>query len=82
MIFKPDLTKQVQEVIFSRKLNKPVLPNLSLSNSHVIQTEPQKHFGLTLDNKLNFNEHLKGVLDKTTKTIALIRKFQPTHSSF
>ena len=28
MIFNPDLTKQVQEVIFSRKLNKPVLPNL------------------------------------------------------
>ena len=28
-------------------------------------------------NKLNFNEHLKGVLDKISKTMGLIRKFQP-----
>ena len=29
------------------------------------------------DNKLNFNEHLKGVLDKMSKSVGLIRKFQP-----
>ena len=77
MIFNPDLTKQAQEVIFSRKLNKPVHPNLTFNNSQVSQTESQKHLGLILDNKLNFNEHLKGVLDKISKTMGLIRKFQP-----
>ena len=44
IIFNPDLTKQAQEVIFSRKLNKPVHPNLTFNNSQVNQTESQKHF--------------------------------------
>ena len=71
------MIKQAQQVIFSRNLNKPVHPNLTFNNSQVSQTESQKHLGLILDNKLNFNEHLKGVLDKISKTMGLIRKFQP-----
>ena len=67
----------MQEVIFSRKLKKPVHPNLTFNNSKVSEYESQKHLGLILDNKLNFSEHLKGVLDKIWKTISLIRKFQP-----
>ena len=43
MIFNPDLTKQAQEVYFSRKLNQPVHPNLTFDNSQVSQTESQKH---------------------------------------
>ena len=39
MLFNPDLTMQAQEVIFSRKLNKPVYPNLTFNNSQVSQTE-------------------------------------------
>ena len=31
MIFKPDLTKQAQEVIISRKLNKPIHPNVTFN---------------------------------------------------
>ena len=77
MIFNPDLTRQAREIIFSGKLNKPVHRNISFNNSQVSQTECQKHLGLILDNKLNFNEHLKGVLDKISKTMDLIRKFQP-----
>ena len=29
-----------------------------------------------LDSKLNFDEHIKGVFDKTSKFIGLIRKFR------
>ena len=75
MIFNPDLTKQAQEVIFSRKLNKPVHPCLTF-NSQVSQIESQKYLGLILHNQLNFNEHLKGVVDKISKTMGLIHKFQ------
>ena len=82
MIFNSDLTQQAQEVIFSRKLGKSVHPNLTFNNPHVRQTESQKHLGFILDNKLNFNEHLKTVLDKISKTIGLIRKFQPIHPRF
>ena len=71
------MIKQAQQVIFSRNLNKPVHPNLTFNNSQVSQTESQKHLGLVLDNKLNFNKHLKGVLDKISKTMGLICKFQP-----
>ena len=58
IMFNPDLTKQPQEIIFSRKLKKSVHPNLTFNNSHVIQTESHKQLDLILDNKLNFNEHL------------------------
>ena len=74
MIFNPDLTKQAQEVIFSRKLSKLFHP---FNNSQVSQTKTQKHLGLILDSKLNFNEHLKDVLDKISKTMGLVCKFQP-----
>ena len=76
MIFNLDLTKQAQEVIFCKKLSKPVYLNLTFNNSQISQTKSQKHLGLVLDNKLNFNEHLKGVLDKISKTMGVIRKFQ------
>ena len=78
MIFNPDLTKQAQEMIFSRKLNKLVHPN----NSQVSQTKSQKHPGLILDDKLNFSEHLKGVVDKILKAIGIMRKFQPILPTF
>ena len=82
MIFDTDQTKQAQEVIFSRKLNKPVHPNLTFNNSHVSQTESQKHLGLILDYKLHFIEHIKGALDTISKTIGLIGRFQPILPKF
>ena len=39
MVFNSPLAKQVQEVIFSRKLNKLIHPNLTFKNYHVNQTE-------------------------------------------
>ena len=34
----------------------------------------QKHFGMILNSKLDFDEHIKGVFDKTSKSISLIHK--------
>ena len=48
-----------------------VHPNLTFNDSQVSQTESQKHLGLIKDNKLDFNEQLKGVCDKISKTIGL-----------
>ena len=76
------MTKQAQEVIFCRKLNKLVHHNLTFNNFHVSQTEFQKHLGLVLDNKLNFNEQLKVVLYKICKNTRLVRKFQPIFRRF
>ena len=54
-VFNPLLTKQVQEVIFSRKLNKLIHSNLTSKNYHVSETQSYFFF---LVKKVNFNEHL------------------------
>ena len=74
MIFNPDLSKQAQEVIFSRKIKKLLHRNLLFNN--IPLSLFQKHLGLTLDIKLNFSEHVKSITRKISKTMGLLRKFQ------
>ena len=76
MNFKPDPNKEAQEVIFSRKLNKPNHPSLIFNNTVVIQSTNHKHLGMILDTKLDFQEHHKDKLSKISKTIGLLRKLQ------
>ena len=76
MSFNPDPNKQAQEVIFSRKLKKVCHPPLCFNNNNVSQASSQKHLGLTLDNRLTFDEHLTNVSNKISKTIGLLRKLQ------
>ena len=72
MSFNLDPNKQAQEVIFSRKLNKPNHPSLNFNNTIVIQSANHKHLGMVLDTQ----EHLKDKLSKISKTIGLLRKLQ------
>ena len=74
--FNPEPNKQAQEVIFSRKLKKVCHPPLRFNNNNVSQASSQKHLGLTLDNRLTFDEHLTNVSNKISKTIGLLRKLQ------
>ena len=76
MSFDPDPSKQAQEVIFSRKINKLPHPSLVFNSNNVLQTSSQKHLGVTLDVKLTFDEHLNNVLNKVNKAIGLLRKLQ------
>ena len=76
MSFNPDPIKQAQEVIFSRKIQKTCYPSIYFNNKLVKQVPSQKHLGLILDNKLNFQEHLQNILNKVNKTIGLLRKLQ------
>ena len=46
MNFNPDQTKQAQDVVFSRKIKKPLHTPLKFSNTNVKQTAFQKHLGL------------------------------------
>ena len=77
MIFNPDLTKQAQDVIFSRKIKKLLHPCLSFNDISLKNSLSQKHLGLTLDVKLNFVEHIKNITQKISKTMCLLRRFQP-----
>ena len=76
MSFNPDPNKQAQEVIFSRKLNKPNHPSLNFNNTVVIQATTHKRLSMNLDTKLDFQEHLKDKLSKISKTTGLLRKLQ------
>ena len=71
MIFNPDPSKQVQEVIFSHKIQKSSHPSIYFNNKSVKQVPSQKHLGLILDNKLNFQEYFKNILNKVNKTILI-----------
>ena len=78
MSFNPDPTKQAQEVIFSRKLKKPLHPSIKFNNVPVQNASSQKHLGLILDDKLNFKSHLREKCSKFNKGIGIIKKLQNT----
>ena len=76
MSFNPDINKQAQEVIFSRRLQKSNHSSLMFNGTSVTQSEIQKHLEMFLDSKLDFKEHIQNVFNKVSKTIELQRKLQ------
>ena len=69
MSFNPDISKQAHEVIFSHKRSIASHPPLPFNNVPVAQTNSQKHFGMQLGKKLNFEEHINKVESKVNKTV-------------
>ena len=75
MIFNPDLSKQAQEVIFSRKTNKINHATTTTFNTiPVARTPYQKNLGLCLDEKLNFTHHINLKISKANKGIGIIKR--------
>ena len=72
MSFSPDLNKQAQELVFSRKLNKPSHPKIVFNSALVFCADWQKHLGMYLDKALNFNLYIKGKISKAMKGIGVI----------
>ena len=70
MPFNPDLNKQAQEVVFSRKLNKSSYPKIFFNNASVVCTCWKKHFRMFSDETLV--TILKKKLSKTLPQHALI----------
>ena len=54
MSFNNDTSKQAQEVIFSHKFKVTVHPQIVFNNNPAHETSTQKHLGIFLDFKLNF----------------------------
>ena len=77
MLFNSDPTKPAQEVIFSRKKGDSAHPNIFL-NMSVKRASHQKHFGIYLDEKLNFKLYKETVLCKGHKGISIIKKLRHT----
>ena len=66
-------SKQAHEVIFSRKRNKPHHPDIIFNSNPLKKSSYQKHLGMFLDSKRDFDEHVK---ESLRKSIGLIRKLR------
>ena len=82
MSLNPDLNRQAQGVIFSRKLNH-VIQKYFFNNAPVFCANWQKHLRMYLDGTLNSNLHIKKKMSKALKGIGIIKKLSkslPQHS--
>ena len=75
--FYPDPSKQVQELLFSRKTSSKPHPSLNFNENPVHQVQLRKHLGWFLDPNISFDEHIQCILIKTRKIVRFIRKLQP-----
>ena len=73
MPFNSDISKQVQDVIFSRKAVKASHPAVSC-DTPVACCSTHKHLGMYLDEKLNFGHHITEKIAKANKGIGVIKK--------
>ena len=55
----PDLPKQAQETIFSRKTTKKIHPKIIFNNILVTKDDSQNHLDLHFDSKLSFDIHME-----------------------
>ena len=74
MLFNSNVIKQAQEVIFSCKSNKTDHPVVYFNEAFVAKASFQKHLRMHLDEKLNFNTHIREKIAKANKGIGIIRK--------
>ena len=72
--FNHDPNKQAIEVLFSNKHDKENYPSLQFNSTDVQIADSQKHLGLILNSKLNFNEHIESKITKCNKIIGLMKK--------
>ena len=76
MSFNPDLSKQAQEVIFTRKVQKVVHPPIFFNKKPVQKVSSQKYLGLISDTFLTSDEHVKAITSKVSKIIGLLPKIE------
>ena len=75
MLFNPDPNKQAAAILFSKKQHeKDNYPLLNFNGDKVQTAISQKHLGLVLDSKLDFNEHISNKIDKCNKRTGIMKK--------
>ena len=72
--FNPDVSKQAQGAVFSRKSHKLAHPPVLFSNVPVKRCVIQTQLGIHLDERLNFNHHVKEKITKPKKGTGVIKK--------
>ena len=72
MQFNPDPNEPANEIIFSNKLKD--ISDPSVINNEIKKILQQKHPGVILVSKLNFNSHIDYNIGKCNKLIGLIKR--------
>ena len=62
---------KTEEVIFSWKKSRPRHPVLKLENDKIKTSLEHKHLGMTLDNKLGFQSHIREAISKARRGIGM-----------
>ena len=74
MLFNPDPSKQAIEICFCHKCGNENYPSLVFNDTKVQLATSQKHLGLILDSKLDFNEHIGDKINKCHKIIGIMKR--------
>ena len=74
MHINPDPNKQANEIIFSPKSKVHFHPPLTFNNNDVKKCPHQKHLGIILDSKLDFNIHVDNKIKKCCRMIGIIKR--------
>ena len=74
MILNPDVSKQAQEVVFSRKAITTNDETVYFNSVPVIRENFQKRLGQIFDSKLNFFDHINEQLKRPLKALTSSRK--------
>ena len=62
-----------EEVVFSYKKVKPCYPQALLGNDIIERKPHHEHLGIQLDSELNFQSHIKEVIEKARRSIGMIK---------
>ena len=73
ILFNPNPIKRAIEVCFSRQRDKEVYPSLKFNNNNIQSANSQKHLGLVLASKLDFNENVNNKINKYSKSIDIMK---------
>ncbi len=71
--FNPSKT---ETMLFSRKVNKPLHPNLVMNGSILNKVKEHKHLGLTIADDGKWNAHISSYLNKAWQRVGLLRSFK------
>ena len=69
--FNPTKTKYL---IFSKKIERLVYPPLYLQNKQLVEVASHKHLGLTLNNKLTWDDHITRICTDAGKRLSVIKR--------
>ena len=73
MEFKPDPSKQANEVLFSCKKVSPIHPELKFNRTIVSKVSEHKHLGLILESNLSIDKHLNKKMIKAKKNVGILK---------